>query len=54
MPETADADLPDTLEEARDFGRGQPVWSAPFLERRRRRRRKEKEEEEEDKTAAEA
>ncbi len=50
LPETADVDLPDTVEEARAFGRGQSVWRMPCIERRK----KEKEliEEKEKKEAA--
>ena len=31
LPETAQEALPDTLEEGRDFGRGQKLWSIPGL-----------------------
>ncbi len=39
LPETADVDLPDTVEEARAFGRGQSVWRMPCIERRKKEKR---------------
>ena len=34
LPETADVDLPDTLEEAEQFGRGQKFFHFPFMKKR--------------------
>ncbi len=40
LPDTTDAKLPETVEEADLFGRGQKFFAVPFFERRRARRRK--------------
>lgn len=35
LPETTDERLPDTVEEAEEFGRGQKFFEAPFVKKRR-------------------
>ena len=37
LPETAEEKLPQTVEEAEDFGIGQPLLTIPFLLRRKRK-----------------
>ena len=37
LPETAEEKLPQTVEEAEDFGMGQPLLTIPFLLRRKRK-----------------
>lgn len=36
FPETAGEKLPETAEEAEQFGKGQPLFTIPFLTRRKR------------------
>ena len=36
MPETADEKLPDTVEQAEEFGKGQTLFPMPILKRRRK------------------
>ena len=36
MPETADEKLPDTVEQAEEFGKGQTLFPIPILNRRRK------------------
>ena len=35
MPETVDEKLPDTVEQAEEFGKGQTIFPMPILKRRR-------------------
>lgn len=36
MPETADEKLPDTVEQAEEFGKGQTLFPIPILNRRKK------------------
>jgi hypothetical protein len=38
LPETCNERLPETLEEAENFGLNQPFFLVPFLEKRRKRK----------------
>lgn len=35
LPETAGVDLPDTVEDAEQFGKGQKFWLVPCIEKRK-------------------